>query len=94
MSVKQKPKTQRQGEQLSKAAKAFRHPRAKRLAISPRDVMPQPKTTRKEIAAPSWLKDIQTASRRRGTDKLSLRQITGIINEPVSGKKTSNRSRG
>jgi hypothetical protein len=29
--------------------------------------------------APQWLKDIQTASKRRGTGKLSMRQINSVI---------------
>lgn len=31
--------------------------------------------------APQWLRDVQAASKRRGTDKFSMRQINRIIAE-------------
>jgi prevent-host-death family protein len=44
--------------------------------------------------APKWLKEIQAASKRRGTNKLTMRQIDSIIAE-VRGeqrKKNTNRT--
>jgi len=38
--------------------------------------------------APQWLQDIQAASKRRGTDKLSMRQINTVIAEARRGGQT------
>jgi prevent-host-death family protein len=45
--------------------------------------------------APRWLKDIQSASKRRGTNKLTMRQIDSIVSEvrAEAPKKTSKRPR-
>jgi prevent-host-death family protein len=45
--------------------------------------------------APEWLKDIQSASKRRGTNKLNMRQIDRIISEVRAevSKKTIKRPR-
>ena len=36
--------------------------------------------------APAWLQDIWTSSRRRGTDKLTMRQINRIIEKARKGQ--------
>ena len=45
--------------------------------------------------APEWLRDIQAASKRRGTNKLSMRQIDDIIGEArtEAPQKTGKRQR-
>lgn len=40
--------------------------------------------------APEWLAKIQAASKRRGTDKLTMRQINSIVAEARRGARKKN----
>jgi prevent-host-death family protein len=43
--------------------------------------------------APKWLKDIQAASKRRGTNKLTMRQIDSVIAEVRREQRKKNTNR-
>src|ERR1700686_3946579 len=43
--------------------------------------------------APKWLKDIQPASKRRGTNKLTMRQIDSVIAEVRREQRKKNTNR-